>query len=34
MNEMEQLREINNKYYPIIKEKYGKYINNFLKKEL
>ena len=32
MNEMEQLREINNKYYPIIKEKYGKYINNFLKK--
>ena len=31
MNETEQLKKINDKYYPIIKEKYGKYINNFLK---
>lgn len=32
MNEREWLKEVNDKYYPIIKEKYGKYVKNFSQK--
>ncbi len=32
VNEMERLKEINDKYYPIIRTKYGKYVKNFSQK--